>query len=195
MTASRKEKIIQSIVHGAIAILPIGVVFFILIKLFVILRKILVPIDEYLGLNYVIGAVLVLVILVFSILLACYMLGRIFQTRLGNKLVESIDNRAKEAIPGYEIVSNVLKSHTADNKAYPPALISLFGPGTDTLGFIMEDNGGDYLTVFIPSVPVVTVGAIHSVERSRVKLIKGTQMDAANCITKWGLGLSELRGG
>jgi uncharacterized membrane protein len=59
----------------------------------------------------------------------------------------------------------------------------------------MEDEGDPYLTVYVPSAPVMTVGAIHVVERTRVQLIKGSSMDAANCITQWGLGLKEFRGG
>jgi uncharacterized membrane protein len=194
MTLSKKDKFTKTLIHGAIAILPIGVVVFILIKLYVILKKILGPIEDYFHLHYAIAAVLVLVISVFTILFVCYLLGYLLQTKLGSKLVDGIDSRARKALPGYEIISNTLKSRSANNIAYPPALISLFSPGTETLGFIMEDDGGDYLTVFIPSVPIITVGAIHSVERSRVKLIAGSNIDAANCITKWGLGLSDLRG-
>ncbi len=193
MAATKKDKLTKNIIRGAVAILPIGVVTFILIKLFVVLKKILIPIEDYFHLHYAIAAVLVLVISVFIILIICYMLGYLLQTRLGSKLVDGIDTRARKALPGYEVVSSILKSHSTNDKAYPPALISLFGPGVDTLGFIMEDNGGDYLTVFIPSVPVVTVGAIQSVERALVKPLNGSNIDAANCITKWGLGLSDLR--
>ena len=78
--------------------------------------------------------------------------------------------------------------------SFPPALITLLAPGTAVLGFVMEDEGDPYLTVYVPSAPVMTVGAIHVVERSRVKLIEGSSMDAANCVTQWGLGLKDFRG-
>jgi uncharacterized membrane protein len=193
MAHSMKDKLAKTIIHGAIALLPIAALLFILTKLFVILKKILIPIEERFQLHYAISAVLVLAILIFAILAACLLIGYLLQTKLGSKLVDGIDSRAKKALPGYEVISNILKSHTANDAAYPPALISLFADGIETLGFVMEDNGGDYLTVYIPSVPVVTVGTIHSVARTRVKFLKATNIDAANCITKWGLGLSELR--
>ncbi len=193
MAQSMKDKLTKNIIHGAIAILPIAALLFILTKLFVILKKILIPIEEQFHLHYAITAFLVLAILILVILMACFLLGYLLQTKLGSKLVDGIDSRAKKALPGYEVISNILKSHTADDAVYPPALISLFADGIETLGFVMEDNGGDYLTVYIPSVPVVTVGAVHSVVRNRVKLLNATNIDAANCITKWGLGLSELR--
>jgi hypothetical protein len=68
-------------------------------------------------------------------------------------------------------------------------LSSLFTDGIETLGFVMEDNGGDYLTVYIVPVPVVTVGAIHSVAHTRVKFLNATNIGAANCITKSGIGI------
>jgi hypothetical protein len=40
----------------------------------------------------------------------------------------------------------------------------------------------------------MTAGTIHVVERSRVRPIEGSSMDAANCVTQWGLGLKEFRG-
>jgi len=193
MAHSMKDKLTKNIIHGAIAILPIAALLFILTKLFVILNKILKPIEEQFNLHFAVSAVLVLVIIILAILMTCFLLGYLLQTKLGSKLVDRVDSRAKKALPGYEVISNILKSQTADDAAYPPALISLFADGIETLGFVMEDNGGDYLTVYIPSVPVVTVGAVHSVARTRVKYLNATNIDAANCITKWGLGLSKLR--
>ena len=66
-------------------------------------------------------------------------------------------------------------------------LSSLFTDGIETLGFVMEDNGGDYLTVYIAPVPVVTVGALHSVAHTRVKFLNATNIGAASCITKSGI--------
>ncbi len=77
--------------------------------------------------------------------------------------------------------------------SYPPALVTLFAPGTAVLGFVMEDEGDPYLTVFVPTAPVMTAGAIHLVERSRVQLIEGSSMEAAKCVTQWGMGLKTFR--
>lgn len=62
------------------------------------------------------------------------------------------------------------------------------------LGFVMEDDGGRYMTIFVPTAPVMTAGAIHIVERSRVNLIEASNIQAANCVTQWGLGLNKFRG-
>ncbi len=56
----------------------------------------------------------------------------------------------------------------------------------------MEDDGRPYVTVFVPSTPVMTVESIHVVERSRVQPIEGTAKDAAECVGQWGLGMKEL---
>jgi uncharacterized membrane protein len=56
----------------------------------------------------------------------------------------------------------------------------------------MEDSGDSHVVVFVPSTPVVTVGAVHVVERSRVRMIDAKGRDAAECIGQWGLGVREL---
>ena len=88
----------------------------------------------------------------------------------------------------------MLRGIAGNKMSYPPALITLSAPGTAVLGFVMEDEGDPYLTVFVPTAPIMTAGTIHVVERSRVRQIDGSSMDAANCVTQWGLGLKDFRG-
>ena len=93
-------------------------------------------------------------------------------------------------IPGYEIIASLLRGIAGNKMSYPPALITLSAPGTALLGFVMEDKGDPYLTIFVPTAPMMTTGAIHVVERSRVRPIEGSSIDAANCVTRWSLGPS-----
>jgi uncharacterized membrane protein len=100
----------------------------------------------------------------------------------------------RDVIPGYEIITSLLRGMAGQKMSYAPALVTLSAPGTAVLGFVMEDEGDEYLTIFVPTAPVMTAGAIHIIERSRVQLIDASSMDAANCITQWGMGLKKLRG-
>lgn len=107
---------------------------------------------------------------------------------------EGIDKRIRGAIPGYEIISGLLRGIAGQHMSHPPALVTLSAPGTAVLGFVIEDEGDEYLTIFVPTAPVMTAGAIHIVERSRVQLIKASNIKAAECITHRGMGLKKLRG-
>ncbi|MEE9586459.1 MAG: hypothetical protein V3V97_00350, partial [Hyphomicrobiaceae bacterium] len=51
------------------------------------------------------------------------------------------------------------------------------------------------LTIFVPSAPMMTIGQIHMVKRQNVRLIEGSTIEAANCLSQWGVGMHDyLRG-
>ncbi len=188
------SRIRTNIIYGAIALMPVAVLVYILIKLFGFLKKLSEPLAPYLGTNPYFGTGLLIVATVFALLGLCYLFGALINTQIGAVVFEKVKSLMSENIPGYEIIANLLSGIAGDKMSFPPALITLTAPGTAVLGFVMEDEGDPYLTIYVPSAPVMTVGAIHVVERSRVKLIEGSSMDAANCVTQWGLGLKDFRG-
>lgn len=182
------------ITYGAIALLPLAALVYLLAKLFGFLKKLSEPLLPYLGANPYLNTLLLLVLTIAILLAVCYFVGALINTQLGALSFDKLEQRARDIIPGYEIVASLLRGMAGNKISYPPALITLSAPGTAVLGFVMEDEGDDYLTVFVPTAPIVTAGAIHIVERSRVRLIEGSSVEAANCVTQWGLGLKDFRG-
>ena len=183
-----------NIIYGAIALLPVAVLVYVLVKLFGFLKKLSAPLLPYLSANPYVDTLLLVLLTVLTVLALCYIFGALVNTQIGALSFERIEKKARDIIPGYEIIENLLRGMAGNKMSYSPALIALSAPGTATLGFVMEDDGDAYLTIFVPTAPVMTVGSIHVVERSRVRLIEGSSMGAANCITQWGLGLKEFRG-
>lgn len=183
-----------NIIYGAIALLPVAALVYILIKLFGFLETLAEPLLPYLGTHPLIKTVLLLALTVSTLLILCYLFGLLINTQIGALSFEKLESRLRENIPGYQIIANLLRGIVGDKMSYPPALITLSAPGTAVLGFVVEDQGDPYLTVYVPSAPVLTAGAIHVVERSRVQMIEGSHVEAANCVTQWGLGLKKFRG-
>jgi uncharacterized membrane protein len=97
-------------------------------------------------------------------------------------------------IPGYEIISNALKGFAEKKTAYRAALVRLYGPGTGVLGFVMEENDNGSVTVFVPAVPALTLGALHVVDRERVTMLEAGSIDVTNCISQWGIGSRKIVG-
>ena len=188
------SRIRTNIIYGAIALLPLAVLVYILVKLFGFLKKLSEPLSPYLSTNPYLDIVLLLAITIFALIGLCYFLGALINTQIGALSFEKVESRMSDVIPGYEIIANLLRGMAGNKMSYQPALITLSAPGTAVLGFVMEDEGDPYLTVFVPTAPIMTAGTIHVVERSRVRPIEGSSMDAANCVTQWGLGLKEFRG-
>ena len=66
--------------------------------------------------------------------------------------------------------------------------------GVSRLGFIMEENDNDTVTIFVPTPPTPTLGRLYIVERSRVTLLDASHVDVIKCITDWGIGSDKFIG-
>ena len=188
------SRIRTNIIYGAIALLPVAALGFILVKLLGFLRKLSEPLSQYLNTNTYLDTALLIALTIFILLALCYLFGALVNTQVGALSFDKVEKQARNIIPGYEIIASLLRGIAGNEMSYPPALITLFAPGTAVLGFVMEDEGDPYLTVFVPTAPVMTAGAIHIVERSRVQLIEGSPIEAAKCVTQWGMGMKTFRG-
>jgi uncharacterized membrane protein len=183
------------IIYGAIALLPIVAIAYIGFELFSLISGAVAPLMEHLGANPLINLILLVLLTIAVLLVFCYFCGVLIATRIGAMSFDKVEARVRKLVPGYEIVARLARGMVGDKGCYTPALVTLGAPGTAVLGFLMEeDDGNPYLTVFVPSAPVITIGSIHVVERSRVQRLEGTAPDAANCLTQWGLGLQKFRG-
>ena len=100
-----------------------------------------------------------------------------------------------KVVPGYRIIKRTLTGFTERRKSYPAVMVELFQPGTAVFGFVMEENENDLLTVFVPSVPMVTTGNLHIVKRDRVTFIDAKAIEVADCISRWGSGTPRILGG
>jgi len=58
----------------------------------------------------------------------------------------------------------------------------------------MEENDNDIITVFVPSVPAITIDVLHMVERNLVTLLNASHLDIANCITEWRISSNKVVG-
>ncbi len=91
-------------------------------------------------------------------------------------------------VPGYEIIGNVLKGFADEESSFPPALVSLHGPGSAVFGLIMDENEDGTLTVFVPASPALTVGLVHVLDPNRVKRLEVGISDVTGCVSQWGIG-------
>jgi len=179
-----------NVIYGVLVLVPLAVIVLLLAKIVEILEKIAEPLNLQ-SATSVIGAVILAVLLV---LILCFVVGMFVRTRLGSWSLERFERTVLKQIPGYEIISNALKGFAEKKTAYRAALVRLYGPGTGVLGFIMEENDNGSLTVFVPSVPTLTMGSLHVVDRERVTMLEAGSIDVTNCISQWGIGSRKILG-
>jgi hypothetical protein len=71
-------------------------------------------------------------------------------TKIGSLSFERLEKKIFIQIPGYKIISNMLKGFTEDKiKAYRRGLVQLYQPGTSVFCFVMAENDNNTMTVFV----------------------------------------------
>jgi uncharacterized membrane protein len=181
--------VLGTVIYGLIVIVPIGVVFLLLVKLTEILEKVAAP----LGLESNFGAAIALVIAIFAAALLVLLVGWIVGSIM-RRLVsyQKFETTILNQVPGYQIIANIAKGFVEGEVSYPPALVELHGPGVHVIGFVMEEHAYDRVTVYVPSVPVPTVGNIYVVKRERLTILDARGTDVTDCFSQWGIGSGKI---
>ena len=186
-----KFKIKVNLTYGLIVIIPIAVIVIVIVRLV----EVLDIVAKSIGLDSTFGAGVAIIIALIILLFICYWLGLLVRTQIGSWTFERVEQTLLNQIPGYKIISSALKGFAHDKiEEYRPALIQVGAPGTNSMGFVMEENDNDTYTVFVPSTPVLTVGNVYIIDQERVTFLETNYRDIVSCITDWGMGSKKILG-
>jgi uncharacterized membrane protein len=186
-----KSNFKANVIYGLVVAFPFAITFVILEKVVDTLRRI----ATFIGLESAFAASIAIVLAVSLFLILFYAIGAFMHTKIGALSFKSLEKKIFMQIPGYEIISNMLKGFAEDKiESYRPALVQLCHPGDSVFCFVMEENDNRTVTVFVPSVPTMTIGNLHVVELDRVTFLEAKHREVINCITDWGVGSNEIIG-
>jgi uncharacterized membrane protein len=186
-----KTKFKTNVIYGILIAFPFAIIFITLEKLVNFLRGV----SKFIGLESTFAASIAIILALLILLIVFYALGALMHTRIGTLSFERLERKIFIQVPGYKIISNMLKGFAEDkSKAYRPALVQLYQPGTSVFCFVMETNDNNTMTVFVPSVPTLTVGSLHVVEPDRVTFLEVKHKDIVACMTEWGIGSNKIVG-
>jgi uncharacterized membrane protein len=188
MQGGLRNTFIANTVTGVIALVPVAIVGLLAIEALRLLGEVAKPLaleSRVLAALVVIGGAAGLVVL-------CFLVGSLVRTRLGSTAFGAMETRYLRRLPGYEPVVSILRGFAEKSAGYRPALVSLYGPGTEVFALVIEENGDGSATVFVPSAPTMAVGTVHVVARDRVRLLEASVSDLSGCIAQWGVGSRKI---
>jgi uncharacterized membrane protein len=186
-TANRST--LGTVVYGLLIIVPVAIIFLLLVKMTEILEKVATPLGLESNFGAAIALVIVAVIAVLFVLIFAWIVGAVTRRVVS---FEKFESTILDGIPGYPIIANVVRGFSEGKTSYPPALVELHGPGAAALGFVMEEHANGRVTVYIPSVPVLTVGSLFVVEHERITRLEAGAKEVADCISQWGVGSGNI---
>lgn len=178
--------------YGLVALLPIAILGLIGYYLYSFWTLVFLPLSDQLGLSTFELRVIAVILAIPAFILLCIGIGWAIRTRLGTVSFEFVENSILRRMPGYDIISNLLRGFAERESRYPAALVRLNSDGVDTPAFVMEHAESPRVTVFVPFAPLMTMGQVYVVDRDRVSIIPNATVGAANHISQWGIGFQDM---
>lgn len=128
-----------------------------------------------------------------TVIAVCFIAGLLIRTRPGRWLGGLIERYVFDRVPGYALAKGLTGRSVsgAMGQGLVPALIEMEEGLVP--GLIIERHDDGYVTVFVPSPPVPTVGQAYVFESGKAHPVDVSLPKFIACITKWGLGAQELR--
>jgi uncharacterized membrane protein len=127
------------------------------------------------------------------LVIACLLVGLAMRTRTAIRFGKWIEETFLNRMPPYVILRNLARSVSGREvpNQLQPALI-MTDPGTEVLGFIVEEHSGGKFTVFMPLAPTPGVGTIQVVSSNKIQRLEAPMKDALGAILNWGAGTEAL---
>lgn len=183
------EFIKTTLLGGILVIAPVAAIAFILAKVAKALRAILEPVAATLT-----GAVsFPYLVEIVSVIAVCFIAGLLIRTATGRWVGGMVERYVFEKFPGYTLIKALMRQSvggTMDQTAIP-ALAEMEEGLVPAL--IVERHDDGYVTIFVPSPPVPTVGQAYVFESSKVHPVDVSLPKFVSCITRWGVGAQEMR--
>ncbi len=181
-------------VGGLIVIVPLAIVIFAIGSLLQTVMALGSKLEEtYEGFGWL-GDPMILTGVAFLLIVSlCFITGLLLITAPGKRISESINRFLTSNVPMYGMVQN-LTAQFAGIKTddAQPVMADLYGSDAWVLGFQVEELSDGKLAIFVPAIPVATVGQLYYVDPARVRRLDVKMMDVVNSITQWGVGSNVL---
>lgn len=185
--------LVSAAVAGALAILPLAILFLAAMEIYGLLKETATLAQLELPFPSFINAIIYLTVVFGLFFFGCVAIGLAIRSRFGKRVAEVIEKSIVERIPLLGFVRNLTMNIVGgpDSKARIVE-VDLHGSGTSMLGILIETLPDTRQVIFVPSAPAVTLGNVYIVHAHQVRLTDSTVTSFANVITQWGLGTTDL---
>ena len=183
------EFIKTTLLGGVLVIAPAAAIVLLLAKVAKLLRGILEPVADKLPTSvhfpYVVEVV--------SIVAICFLAGLAIRTATGRWIGGLVERHLFEKLPGYTLIKALMGRSLGGNmdQSAIPALIEMEEGLVP--GLIIERHDDGFVTVFVPSPPVPTVGQAYVFAADKVYPVDISLPKFVSCIARWGVGAQEMR--
>ncbi|MDI6402251.1 DUF502 domain-containing protein [Balneolaceae bacterium ANBcel3] len=189
-----KNFIRTSVFGGVVVLLPAVVLFLVFRWLYRSLTNMFGPVSALIVEKTSLQPMLTDMLVLFMLLLVCFMIGMFVKTQMGNLIVRGFENATLRHAPGYTIIKETVMLFFGRNKTpfSSVALVKPFSSDTMMTAFITDEHPDGSFTVFIPTAPNPTSGNIYHMPTERVFIIDVPVEEALRTILSCGIGSTNM---
>ena len=181
------------IVDGFLVLLPVLLTYLMMGQLFDAMLALATPIADLLPKGAATSEWALRLEAAGLLVIGCFLVGLAMRTDAARRFGKWIEETFLNRIPPYVILRNLARRISGRDvpNQLQPALIRT-DPGTEVLGFIVEEHTGGKFTVLLPLTPTPGVGTLQIVSHEKVQKLEVPMKDALGAILNWGAGTEAL---
>ena len=180
-----KEFLKTSLLGGVVVILPVAILVSVTVWVFNLMSGWISPLTRLLTKDLQVYQFIAESFAIVVILAACFSVGVLVRTRLGDILYRLLETRILKLAPGYSMIKETV-SHLIGNHKESPfssvALAQIFCNSTMVTCFITDTHADGSFTVFVPTGPNPTSGLIYHLEGKYVYPVDVPVQDAMRSV-------------
>jgi uncharacterized membrane protein len=186
-----KEFLKTTIVGGALFLLPLGLVLFILGYALRLATGVAQPISKALHLDQLgdlAGIGITTVVGVLLLVLVSFAAGIVARTSIGGRISGWFEGSLLSALPQYQMMKSMAEglAQIEGDTGIRPALINIEDGWQ--IGYILEVLENGWLAVFLPQAPTPMSGNVMYLEADRVRPLGITMVQAMGIVKRIGVG-------
>jgi uncharacterized membrane protein len=161
--------VITSIITGIFFLIPIGIIIIIFEKIFHLIEKLQIALHLSVTEVTYLHAFLNDLIVVFVILLLCFLAGLAAKLKRGKQLVKSIENNILIHLPGYDYTKSTAQGiFGISDHRFSDVVLYRDDTGKFAMAFKVEAITDIMIMIFIPSTPKAKDGEMLIVDKNRL---------------------------
>ena len=181
------------LVEGFFIVLPVLLVVFVFKKLYDTLKTVILELVDALPGKIFQDPVMRVAAVVVVIMVMLMLLGMLTHTRLGRAIGRWIEVVFLNHLPLYSLLRNFAKGLAGkeDEHSLRTVLVTV-KPGVQQFGLLVEHHADGSGTVFLPSSPNPSSGAVQIVEASLIRELHVPAHMLFKCLSRWGDGATTV---
>lgn len=181
-----------TLIRGALFLVPLILTLVLLREAIGLLARLLKPIAQMLPGESLAGIALAEILAALTLIAIGFAAGLFARTAFGSRLSDRVERLVLRKMPGYTLLKSVAQGKLGvEVEGTVEVGLIRFGSARQ-LVFIMARHPDGLLTVFAPSAPSPTAGALYFMAEHEVQRVDIPVAEAIDCLTQLGNGSHSL---